>query len=245
VEFWALRSSVHYVLSGVFTLTIRHVKHSIPSQYYCAIQSTSLTSSVYVAYPDQHGVKPVPLKWGTGNPNERGPVIPSRLSSSIKQRNAIGAHSGSYSIYRALAVAMGTLNSTHKPDYARTEPPVAIPPNPAWFDPSQIVSFDPWGHLTTQVFRAESASGLDIRPSIAITKAHIKLSEIDELSRKGDILVDGKVVLKSAPLLNADGTTSTADPGVEINVSKAAVEPVWYLPGVAERFEMFVLHLFV
>ncbi|KAF8466536.1 cyclohydrolase [Russula ochroleuca] len=189
-------------------------------------------------YPDQHGVKPVPLKWGAGSATERGPVIPSRLPSSIKQRNAIGAHSGSYSIYRALAVAMGTLVPTHKPDYARTEPPVAIPPNPAWFDASKIVSFDPWGHLTPQVFRAESASGLDIRPSIAVTKAHIKLSEIDESSRKGDIVVDGKVVLKSAPLLNADGTTSTADPGVEINVSKAAVEPVWYLPGVAERFKI-------
>jgi hypothetical protein len=165
-------------------------------------------------------------------------VIPSRLTSSIKQRNAIGAHSGSYSIYRALAVAMGTLVPTHKPDYTQTEPPVDIPPNLAWFDPGKIVSFDPWGHLTTQVFRAESATGLDIRPSIAITKAHIKLSEIDESSRKGDIVVDGKIVLKSAPLLNADGTTNTADPGVEINVSKAAVEPVWYLPGVAERFNM-------
>ncbi|KAH8984461.1 GTP cyclohydrolase N terminal-domain-containing protein [Lactarius akahatsu] len=189
-------------------------------------------------YPDQHGVKPVPLKWGAANPTERGPVIPSRLASSIKQRNAIGAHSGSYSIYRALAVAMGTLIPTHKPDYAQTEPPVAIPPNPAWFDASKIVSFDPWGHLTTQVFRAESAGGLDIRPSIAITKAHIKLSEIDESSRGGAIVVDGKIVLESAPLLNADGTTSTANPGVEINVSKAAVEPVWYLPGVADRFKI-------
>ncbi|KAH9021861.1 GTP cyclohydrolase N terminal-domain-containing protein [Lactarius hengduanensis] len=188
-------------------------------------------------YPDQHGVKPVPLKWGAANPTERGPVIPSRLASSIKQRNAIGAHSGSYSIYRALAVAMGTLIPTHKPDYAQTEPPVAIPPNPAWFDASKIVSFDPWGHLTTQVFRAESAR-LDIRPSIAITKAHIKLSEIDESSRGGAIVVDGKIVLESAPLLNADGTTSTANPGVEINVSKAAVEPVWYLPGVADRFKI-------
>ncbi|KAI0260639.1 GTP cyclohydrolase N terminal-domain-containing protein [Gloeopeniophorella convolvens] len=187
-------------------------------------------------YPDQHGVKPVPLKWGAEDPTERGPVIPSRLASSIKQRNAIGAHSGSYSIYRALAVAMGTLVPTHKPDYARTEPPVPIPPNAAWFDPKKIVSFDPWGHLTPQVFRAESAAGLDVRPSIAITKAHIKLSEIDESSRKGDILVDGKIVLKSAPLLNADGTNNNADPGVEINVSKAAIEPVWYLPGVAERF---------
>ncbi|KAI0061447.1 hypothetical protein BV25DRAFT_1857352 [Artomyces pyxidatus] len=189
-------------------------------------------------YPDQHGVKPHPIKWGASNPTERGPVIPSRLPSSIKQRNAIGAHSGSYSIYRALAIAMGTLVPTHKPDYAQTEPPVPIPPQPSWFDPSKIVSFDPWGHLTPQVFRAESEAGLDIRPSIAVTKAHMKMSEIDDAARKGEIVVDGRVVLKSAPLLNADGSRNDADPGVEINISKAAVEPVWYLPGVAERFEI-------
>ncbi len=44
--------------------------------------------------------------------------------------------------------------------------------------------------------------------------------------------------MKSRPLLNPDGTESSADPGVELTVSKAAVEPVWYLPGVAERFGM-------
>ncbi|VDC00421.1 unnamed protein product [Peniophora sp. CBMAI 1063] len=187
-------------------------------------------------YPDQHGMKPHPLNWGDADATKRGPVIVSRLPSSLKYRNAIGAHSGSYSIYRALSIAMGTLVPTHKPDYSRTEPPVAIPPQPAWSDPKKIVSIDPWGHLTPQVFKAETDSGLDIRPSIAVTKAHIKLSEIDESSRRGEITIDGKIVLKSVPLLNPDGTPSTADPGVEMTVSKAAIEPVWYLPGVAERF---------
>ena len=85
--------------------------------------------------------------------------------------------------------------------------------------------------------------GLDIRPSIAVTKAHIKLSELDETARKGDIPIDGRIVLKSRPLHNPDGTESEADPGVELVTSKAAVEPVWYLPGVAERFGMLVFHL--
>jgi hypothetical protein len=139
---------------------------------------------------------------------------------------------------------MGSLSPTHKPDYSMTEPPVDIPPNKAWFDSSKIVSFDPWGHLVPQVFRKEIEElGLDIRPSIAVTKAHIKLSEIDEASRKGTIPIDGKIVLKSRPLLNADSTESTADPGVEIVSSKAAVEPVWYLPGVAERFGMYVIDM--
>jgi hypothetical protein len=133
---------------------------------------------------------------------------------------------------------MGALSPTHKPDYSNTEPPVSIPPNPAWFDKTKIVSFDPWGHLVPSVYRQETQDGLDIRPSIAVTKAHLKMSELDDAARKGDLVVDGNVVLRSRPGMNADGTTSTEQPGVEVNVSKAAVEPVWYLPGVAERFEM-------
>lgn len=133
---------------------------------------------------------------------------------------------------------MGTLDPTHKPDYSKTEPAVPIPPQPSWSDPTKIVSFDPWGHLVQQVFKREFDGGLDVRPSIAVTKAHMKLTEIDEVARKGDLQIDGKILLKSRPLHNADGTESTADPGVEISISKAAVEPVWYLPGVAERFGM-------
>lgn len=74
----------------------------------------------------------------------------SRLPNSIKLRNAIGcvgwlvflrvidgmgvfsAHSGSYSIYRALAIAMGTLSPSHQPNYALTDPPVEIPPQKSW-----------------------------------------------------------------------------------------------------------------
>jgi len=124
---------------------------------------------------------------------------------------------------------MGSLSPTHKPDYSNTEPPVSIPPNPAWYDPTKIVSLDPWGHLVPSVFRREIEEvGLDARPSIAVTKAHLKMSEMDDAERKGDITVDGHIVLKSQ------------SSGVEVNVSKAAVEPVWYLPGVAERFGMYV-----
>jgi hypothetical protein len=132
---------------------------------------------------------------------------------------------------------MGTLSPTHKPDYSQTEPPLSIPPQPSWFDPSKIVSLDPWGHLVPTLFKKEAAE-LDIRPSIAVTKAHMKLSEIDEAAKRGDIEVDGKLVHRSRPVKNADGTVSDVYPGVDINVSKAAVEPVWYLPGVAERFGM-------
>lgn len=192
------------------------------------------------AYPDQHGIKPYRLNWGAVTPTERGPVVCSRLQSSLKQRNALGAHSGSYSIYRALSIAMGSLSPTHKPDYTMTEPPVDFPPQPSWSDPEKIVAFDPWGHLVQTVFKAEMDAGIDIRPSIAVTKAHLKMSELDEAARNGTINIDEEFVLRSRPVKNQDGTESIGNSGVEVNVSKAAVEPVWYLPGVAERFGMSV-----
>jgi len=52
-------------------------------------------------------------QWGEEDPEKRGPVIATTRHQS--QRNAIGAHSGSYCIYKALAVATGTLSKTYVP----------------------------------------------------------------------------------------------------------------------------------
>lgn len=38
-------------------------------------------------------------------------------------RNVIGTHSGSYSVYRALAVAAGALSRDHRADLTNTSPP--------------------------------------------------------------------------------------------------------------------------
>jgi hypothetical protein len=70
---------------------------------------------------------------------------------------------------------------------------------------------------------------------------HIKMSELDAAAIAGTLKVDGKIVLQSRPLMDENGQPSTAPPGIELVTSKAAVEPVWYLPGVAERFGMYVL----
>lgn len=134
---------------------------------------------------------------------------------------------------------------------------MSIPHNPAWDDPSKIVSIDPYGHLAPQLYKHYLDAGLDIRPTIAITKAHIKLIDIDEAVRAGTLVVDGKIVVKTPTEWiaqnrqhsnaaktardenDAAATTKASyafDAGVELNVSKAAVEPVWYLPGIAERF---------
>lgn len=77
----------------------------------------------------------------------------------------------------------------------------------------------------------EYSEGLDVRPTISQTKAHIKIEELDDLARKGEFPIDGEIVIKSPELAAFPGV----DRGIEINTYKAAIDPVWYLPGVAER----------
>ncbi|KAJ1031681.1 hypothetical protein NDA13_002071 [Ustilago tritici] len=187
---------------------------------------------ILTTYPGQVGIKPLPLNWAAQDPHQRGPVVASRHPNSIRVRNAIGAYGGSYSVYRSLAIAMGQLNPNHRPDYTNTEPPFDIPPNPSWFDPSKIVAMDPWGHLAPQVYKSEFDGGIDIRPTASLTKAHIKMPELDKAQASGVFPIDGKIVVKSIRLPDV---AEDVDPGCEVSVSKAAVDPVWYLPGVAER----------
>jgi GTP cyclohydrolase II len=95
-----------------------------------------------------------------------------------------------------------------------------VSPSPSWFDPDKIVSLDPWGAHTNIVFRDEIEAGLNIQPTIAITKAHVHLPEIKDAVTAGRLSIDGKVVVE----------------GCAIKVTKIAIEPVWYLPGLAKRF---------
>ncbi|WP_445502281.1 GTP cyclohydrolase II [Microvirga sp. G4-2] len=159
-----------------------------------------------------------PIKWGAKDPKERGPIVGTVTNPS--DRNVIGAHGGSYSLYRALAISARALNPLTRPDLHNTHPTADIGPHPQWFEPDKIVSLDPWGHLVGQVYADEIASGLDIRPSIAVTKARLNMPEI--LSAMG------------AKRLKADG--GFLHESGDISVTKIAVDPVWYLPGIAERF---------
>jgi hypothetical protein len=58
------------------------------------------------------------------------------------------------------------------------------------------------------------------------------MTELDLASSSGSLEVDGKIVTKSQPLPAFPNT----DPGIEVNTYKAAIEPVWHLPGMAKRF---------
>ncbi|RMY20096.1 hypothetical protein D0867_04253 [Hortaea werneckii] len=186
-------------------------------------RSSALTSKIILtSYPGQAGVDPLPMEWGAKDPEKRGPVVVSRAPSTIKRRNAIGAHGGSYSIYYALGVASHQVTTDHKPDFTNTEPAAKLGPFAAWGDPKKIVAMDPFGHLAPWLYKDHMQNeGLEIRPSIAVTKAHMRLPELEDSVRKGRLVPDGKICL------NESG---------ELAVTKIAVEPVWYLPGVAERF---------
>lgn len=175
---------------------------------------------VLSSHPASHTEAPLKIKWGEENPKNRGPVIASL--TNIKNRNAVGTHSGSYSVYRALAVAAGLLDSEHVPDLSDTMPPVAIGPHKQWSEQGKIVSLDPWGHLVASTFSEEIKAGYDIRPTIAVTRAHINIPELHIAMQKGRLKPDGKILSETG----------------DVVVTKAAIEPVWYLPGIAERFQI-------
>jgi GTP cyclohydrolase II len=117
-------------------------------------------------------------------------------------------------------VAAGKLNPDYVPNLKLTSPVFNIGPHKSWSDPKKISSIDPFGHLITDVYGGYLDKGFDIRPTIAVTKAHIDLPETREAVQKGRLVPDGKILLPSGQSI----------------VSKAAIEPVWYLPEIARRF---------
>ena len=105
---------------------------------------------------------------------------------------------------------------------------------------------------TAQISLFITFAGIDVRPTISITKAHLKLNDFDEAVRAGTLQVDGKIVVNTPTdwiKQNREATeagrtarsdddaagvkslSGTSDAGVELNTSKIAFEPVWYLPG--------------
>ncbi len=160
------------------------------------------------------------LDWGNKDPMKRNPVVASQTNP--KARNAIGSHSGSYAVFRALSIASGKFSPTHKPDLHNTHSPVKIGPFPSWNDGTKIVSLDPWGLDPQNNFGPLFEKGYDIRPSIAVTQAHLQIPEIHDAIRAGRLKPDGKIIKEN----------------MDIKITKVAIEPVWYLPGMAKRLNV-------
>ncbi len=170
------------------------------------------------SHPEPGAKLRFPIRWGAPTARERGPIIGT--VSQPQDRNIIGSHGGSYAVYRALAVSSGALDPIRRPDLTNTYPAASIGPFAQWTSPERIVSLDPWGHLVAENFKTEIAEGIDIRPTIAITRARLDLHEMQGALAAGRLVTDGNVV-------QANGSVS---------VVKVAIDPVWYLPGIAHRF---------
>ena len=188
-----------------------------------ASEPTSSPSPSHIrltSHPGQGAAGAPPLRWGEADPVARGPIVGTTTVRG--HRNVVGTHSGSYGVYRALAVAAGNLTRGHRADLTNTAPTDPIGPYPQWGDGEKIVSIDPWGASVQHVFAEHIARGYDIRPTIAVTKAHIHLPEIKQAIAFQRLQIDGKVLLDDA----------------SATVTKIAIEPVWWLPGVARRFKV-------
>jgi GTP cyclohydrolase II len=170
------------------------------------------------SHPEPGGKHAFPIHWGAADARARGPIIGT--VSRPADRNVIGSHGGSYAVYRALAVSSGALDPIRRPDLTNTFPAATIGPFPQWSEPNRIVALDPWGHLVAENFGKEIAEGVDIRPSIAVTRARLDLPEIRSAILAKRLKPDGEVVHENG----------------SVSVVKIAIDPVWYLPGVAERF---------
>ena len=183
------------------------------------IEITNRSSHIRLTSHPEAGL-PVrfPVDWGSRDARTRGPIVGSVTEPG--DRNAIGTHGGSYSLYRALAVSSGALNPIQRPDLSDTAPVVDLGPHPQWMDPDKIISLDPWGHKVASVYGDLIAEGVDIRPTIAVTKARLTMLEVRQAIDVGRLKADGALVSESG----------------EIAVLKAAIDPVWHLPGLAKRF---------
>jgi GTP cyclohydrolase II len=74
--------------------------------------------------------------------------------------------------------------------------------------------------MVGEVFAREIATGTDIRPSIAVTRARLNLPEILAAMGRRRLKADGGVLHETG----------------DISVTKIAIDPVWWLAGVAARF---------
>ena len=88
---------------------------------------------------------------------------------------------------------------------------------------------DPFGHLAPWLFsRLIRDEDVSIRPTIAITKAHMKLPELQRSVQSGRLIPDGKICL------NGTG---------ELAVTKFAVEPGRFLrPKISLRYYLACSH---
>ncbi|NOS67747.1 MAG: GTP cyclohydrolase II [Candidatus Peribacteraceae bacterium] len=165
------------------------------------------------------GPKPIPLQWGAASAKARGPVIPFFNDPA---RNAIGGFVNG--IQRAVAVAEGGLNPAYRANLHNTHPTFMFERSDRWKD---IVSLDPFGHTVTEDFADLLKKGYRIQPTIGVTQAQLTIPEVQQAMADGTLKPDGKVLTWAGKIV----------------VTKAYIDQVWHLPGVAKRLGVEEKHL--
>ena len=134
-------------------------------------------------HPSQGGQAAPAVSWGARDPEGSRPRggHGGRSGASATRSASIPAATASIARWRSRPQE---LKPGHRPDLTNTSPAEPIGPFQQWFDPKKIVSLDPWGHLVAEVFADKLAAGCDIRPTIAVTKAHIDMPEIMRRDRR-------------------------------------------------------------
>ena len=157
-----------------------------------------------------------PIVWGAPTARERGPIIGT--VSRPQARNVIGTHGGSYAVYRALAVSSGALDPIRRPDLTNTYPAATIGP----FGHGSIRSAS-FRSIRGDIWSRKTSAARSPKASIFVRASRLPARgstcpKCRRQSRPGRLVPDGQFV-------HANGSVS---------VVKIAIDPVWYLPGIAE-----------
>jgi hypothetical protein len=138
------------------------------------------------------GAEAPPIRWGHADPRERGPIIGS--TSTRSQRNVIGTHSGSYASSRS--PSRRALLRGHKPDLTNTMPTDPLGPFRRGATPTRSCRWIPLARWSPMYSATPLRRAHDIRPTIAMTEAHIDMPEVHRaIAAAGRLKADGKILL--------------------------------------------------
>ena len=170
--------------------------------------------------PDGHGPKPIPVVWGAKDPIERGPLIGTVTSTAPAQRRSARTPAPTRSTARSPSPPARSTRAQARTSPTRS-PTHTDRPVPAVVRPDEDRLARPVRRRRQQrlplVLRAGLRHPADHRRH---ARAHPRARARRRRSQAGRLKVDGKILRESGA----------------IDVVKAAIEPVWYLPGVAARF---------
>ena len=142
------------------------------------------------SHPDPEAKARFPIQWGAATPRERGPVIgtvskPGAAQRDRQPRRLLCALSRARGVGRRARPDPAAGPDQHLPDRDhRAVPAMDRSPERS----SRSIRGDIWSPRT---FKTEIAEGLDIRPSIAITKARLDLIEMRDALAAGRLKADG------------------------------------------------------